>query len=188
MAAVMNPSFHWQNFTLRFLERGDVDGITEYYCRNRAHLTPWEPTRSEDFFLREGWAFRLAQLAKLQRCDWAYYFVIVDDVHRRICGVVNVSHIVHFPFFAGHLGYSLDEAYQGQGIMTRAVQYVVSWLFSEGFHRVMAGYMPRNKRSAAILSRCGFKKEGLARAYLLINGQWEDHILTACINPHWVER
>jgi len=27
--------------------------------------------------------------------------------------------------------------------------------------------------------------EGYARDYLLINGKWEDHILTSLVNPHW---
>ena len=31
----------------------------------------------------------------------------------------------------------------------------------------------------------GFKVEGDAPAYLLINGQWEDHVLAAITNPAW---
>ncbi|HXB04460.1 MAG TPA: 30S ribosomal protein S5 alanine N-acetyltransferase, partial [Candidatus Angelobacter sp.] len=48
-----------------------------------------------------------------------------------------------------------------------------------------ANYMPRNTRSAAVLARCGFKVEGHAPAYLLIDGRWEDHVLTAITNPDW---
>ncbi len=72
--------------------------------------------------------------------------------------------------------------------MTTAVGLVVDWLFKEGFHRVMAGYMPRNKKSESILHQCGFEKEGVAKSYLLINGQWEDHILTSKINLNWSEK
>ncbi|MGL5537110.1 MAG: 30S ribosomal protein S5 alanine N-acetyltransferase, partial [Aeromonas veronii] len=35
----------------------------------------------------------------------------------------------------------------------------------------------------ALLERLGFEREGFARAYLMINGRWEDHILTSLINP-----
>ncbi|MFB0585429.1 hypothetical protein [Aeromonas salmonicida] len=38
-------------------------------------------------------------------------------------------------------------------------------------------------RSAALLERLGFEREGYARDYLMINGRWEDHILTALLNP-----
>jgi len=34
--------------------------------------------------------------------------------------------------------------------------------------------------------RCGFVIEGHAKAYLLINGRWEDHVLVAITNPDWV--
>jgi ribosomal-protein-alanine N-acetyltransferase len=27
--------------------------------------------------------------------------------------------------------------------------------------------------------------EGYARDYLLINGRWEDHVLTGIVNPDW---
>lgn len=37
--------------------------------------------------------------------------------------------------------------------------------------------------AARLLSRLEFEQEGRARAYLKINGAWEDHVLTARINP-----
>jgi len=50
-------------------------------------------------------------------------------------------------------------------------------------HRVMATYMVTNDRSQALLERLGFEKEGYAKSYLNIAGTWEDHILTALVNP-----
>ena len=47
----------------------------------------------------------------------------------------------------------------------------------------MANFMPRNAASARVLEKCGFVREGLARKYLRIAGRWEDHVLTALINP-----
>jgi ribosomal-protein-alanine N-acetyltransferase len=54
---------------------------------------------------------------------------------------------------------------------------------SLGLHRIMANYMPSNERSAHVLDRLGFTREGLAKDYLKIDGRWEDHILTSLINP-----
>ncbi|MBT7329669.1 MAG: 30S ribosomal protein S5 alanine N-acetyltransferase, partial [Oceanospirillaceae bacterium] len=47
----------------------------------------------------------------------------------------------------------------------------------------MATYMVNNVRSAALLQRLGFEKEGYAKSYLNIAGRWEDHVLTALVNP-----
>jgi ribosomal-protein-alanine N-acetyltransferase len=55
----------------------------------------------------------------------------------------------------------------------------------------MANYRPENYRSARLLQRLGFRREGLAADYLFIDGAWRDHILTALVNPRfdpaWVE-
>ncbi len=39
--------------------------------------------------------------------------------------------------------------------------------------------------AAALLARLGFEKEGYAKDYLLIDGQWRDHVLTALTTPDW---
>ena len=49
----------------------------------------------------------------------------------------------------------------------------------------MANYMPHNHRSGKLLERLGFEREGYAKDYLLIDGQWRDHVLTALTNKEW---
>ena len=68
--------------------------------------------------------------------------------------------------------------------MHEVVTAGIDYLFGErGLHRIMAGYMPANLRSGALLERLGFEREGYAKDYLMINGRWEDHVLTALLNP-----
>ena len=49
----------------------------------------------------------------------------------------------------------------------------------------MANDMPHNKRSGDLLARLGFEKEGYAKDYLLIDGEWRDHVLTALTTSQW---
>jgi len=44
-------------------------------------------------------------------------------------------------------------------------------------HRVEAACQPDNAPSRALLTSVGFTEEGMARAYLRINGAWRDHLL-----------
>lgn len=44
-------------------------------------------------------------------------------------------------------------------------------------HRVEAACVPTNQPSRRVLEKAGFRQEGLARAYLKINGRWADHLL-----------
>src|SRR5206468_11042647 len=104
-----------------------------------------------------------------------------------IVGNLNLTQVHRGAFQSCVLGYNLAADHQGRGYMTEAVGAAVDFAFrSWNLHRVAANYMPRNSRSAAVLERCGFKIEGHAPSYLLIDGRWEDHVLTAIINPDWV--
>jgi ribosomal-protein-alanine N-acetyltransferase len=47
----------------------------------------------------------------------------------------------------------------------------------------MASYRPENERSGRLLARLGFECEGLAKAYLKIDGEWADHVMTSRLNP-----
>ncbi|KIC73188.1 hypothetical protein DB44_BJ00010 [Candidatus Protochlamydia amoebophila] len=67
--------------------------------------------------------------------------------------------------------------------VAKAIKYMVE---QQKLHRIMANYMPSNKKSACLIQKLGFVVEGHAKKYLLINGQWEDHILTSITNENWL--
>jgi ribosomal-protein-alanine N-acetyltransferase len=48
-------------------------------------------------------------------------------------------------------------------------------------HRIEAACLPENEASRNLLGKVGFREEGLARKYLLINGEWRDHIQFALL-------
>jgi ribosomal-protein-alanine N-acetyltransferase len=105
---------------------------------------------------------------------------------RRVIGNLSLTQITRGPAHHCVMGYSLAEGLQGKGYMLEAVRGAVGYAFGElGLHRIAAGYMPHNRRSATVLRRAGFTVEGYARDYLRIDGQWEDHILTGIVNPSW---
>ena len=111
-------------------------------------------------------------------------FIFLREAPRHITGNINLTQVVQGAFQSCVLGYNLEEGAEGRGFMTEAVRATVHFAFFDWkLHRVAASYMPRNTRSAAVLERCGFRIEGTAPAYLRINGRWEDHVLTAVINP-----
>lgn len=165
-------------------ERADL--MLDYYLRNRRHLAPWEPRRDPEFYTLACWFTRLRESYAQFFAGQAVNLVALDGSGERVIATCNFTNIVHGMFQACHLGYSIDEAHQGQGLMQEVVQGGIDYLFGElGLHRIMASHMPANLRSAALLARLGFEREGYARDYLMINGRWEDHVLTALLNPDW---
>lgn len=160
-----------------------ADKILDYYQRNRQHLAPWEPVRGDDFWTLSYWQQRAETSEQQFAAGDAFRFVAINPNTDQIIAVCNFDNIVRGAFQACYLGYSVDGHYQGQGYMTEALAATIDYMFTEvGLHRIMANYMPVNQASGRVLEKLGFEREGLARHYLKIAGQWQDHILTAKIN------
>lgn len=165
---------------IRPFEADDAQRLLDYRRRNRAHLAPWEPLREETYFTLEGCLARIGEACALARADQGYPFAVLAPDEARLLACFNFANVVRGAFQACHLGYSIDAREQGKGLMAEALGAGLAWAFGElGLHRVMANYMPRNVRSARLLARLGFRREGYAPQYLKIAGAWEDHVLTA---------
>jgi ribosomal-protein-alanine N-acetyltransferase len=176
-----------QRLIMRLAEVADVREIIRYYGENRDHLQPFSPTYPPDFLDEATWLEQVrTRLPEFAAGAGFRAFVFARELPSRIIGNLNLTQVHRGAFQSCVLGYNLAADEQGKGYMTEAVRGAVAFAFETWkLHRVAAGYMPRNTRSAAVLERCGFKVEGNAPAYLLIDGQWEDHVLTAIINPSW---
>lgn len=175
-----------ENFTLetprlfiRSLQPDDSSMLEAFEHKNRLHFSPWQtPFSVEQFFphwlkeTRDGSAVRLLAFDK--------------NFPSALLGLCNFTQIFRGSFQACYLGYRIDQEYEGRGLMFEALKAGIHMLFDEkNLHRIMANYMPHNTRSAKLLDRLGFEKEGYAKGYLLINQRWEDHVLTSLTNPHY---
>lgn len=170
--------------TLRTLIRlpapADAAKLLRFRVDNRAHLAPWEPFRDESWYTLDACARSIVDGAEAARLDRGYPLVVFDLDDTDVLASFTFSNVVRGPFQACLLGYGVAMGQQGQGLMREALQAGLQWAFEElDLHRVMANYLPRNERSAQLLERLGFEREGYARRYLKIAGQWEDHVLTA---------
>lgn len=158
--------------------------LLDYYCANRSHLQPWEPARPASFYTLDAMAQRLAAMQAQNAAGQALHCLLFEHNHDSVIGDCNATNIVRGVFQACHLGFSLARPYEGQGLMRECLTTVIAHLFNDlGLHRIMANYRPENQRSARLLRSLGFEQEGLARAYLKINGVWTDHVLTSLIHP-----
>ncbi len=171
---------------VRLVHERDAWRLADYYAENRDFLKPWEPVRDESHCYPSGWQARLSMINELHKQVNAFYFAFLDPDETEIRAVANFSNIVRGAFHACYLGYSLGAKWQGQGLMHEGLQSAIRYMQrQQRMHRIMANYMPHNQRSGNLLARLGFEKEGYARKYLLIDGEWQDHILTALTWDEW---
>ena len=166
---------------------GDADEMLDYQQRNRLGFQPWTPKRDAHFYTLEGTQARITSMEEKMLDQQALHLLLCLPDSRSIVGECGFTNIVCGPFQACHLGFSLCRAFQGKGFMDEGLRCAIGFVFEEmGLHRVMANYRPENERSQRLLMRLGFEQEGRARAYLHIDGQWRDHILSSLINETYV--
>ncbi len=166
--------------------REDAARVLAFYDRNRSHFAPWDPPVPETFYTVGHWEQRLEDARRDLLEDRAMRLFLFErgDETRTVIGAVNFTVFVRAALQACNVGYSLDAERQGRGLMHEALSASIRHVFDElRMHRIQAGYIPDNARSAAVLERLGFVIEGYARSYLYISGAWRDHVLTSLTNP-----
>lgn len=174
-----------ERLTIRPPRRGDGTRMAEYYVRNRAFLQPWYPRFRPEDTDPAAWERAIPLIDTERRENRALRLVLFEE-GGLVAGVANLTSITSSPGFRATLGYSLAERSQGKGLMSEALRTILPAAVARyRLHRVEAAYLPRNARSGQLLEKLGFEKEGLAPDYLLIDGRWEDHVLTAWINRDW---
>lgn len=178
-----------ERLVVRPATQEEVPAVVDYYRRNRQHLVSVDPVRPESFYTEEFWYGRIRQDHQEIREDRSLrLFLFPADDPERVIGIANFTQFVRGVAQYCTLGYAIDRAEEGKGLMHEALTAAIDHIFGPlHFHRIQANYMPRNERSGALLRRLGFTVEGLAREYLLIAGRWEDHVLTSLTNPAWKE-
>lgn len=165
----------------------DAVKLRDYYWLNRSHLAKWEPTRTDSFYSVPWWRLRVQQIREEFEEASAFGFVAFNRDKSKVVAVANFSNIIHGVFQSCNLGYSISHPFQGKGIMQEFLPAVLDFIFlNVGLHRIMANYIPVNERSGNLLMRLGFEREGYARQYLKIAGEWQDHVLTSLLKEEWL--
>ncbi|MEU6332684.1 GNAT family N-acetyltransferase [Streptomyces sp. NPDC047049] len=161
---------------MRPLQEGDVSGLSRAYLRNRDHLRPWDPRRSEDFFTEQGQADRVR--GQLTERDAGRLVPWVLTLGHEVVGAVTLSNVVLGPFRSANLGYWVDAEQVGRGLATAAARAACQVADGQlGLHRIEAGAVLANPASQRVLVKCGFDVIGTAPKYLHIDGEWRDHVL-----------
>lgn len=179
------PVLRTERLVISFPRQQDVRELLKYGTDNLEHHAAWSPPPptlplTEELYrklVEQVWSdFRTGDSVR-------FWLRLAPEFSGAFIGAVGLNQIVFKAFRACYLGYHVDRRFEGKGYMTEAVREVIRFAFEElKLHRIMANYMPRNDRSARLLERLGFEREGFAREYLYIRDRWEDHVLTALTN------
>lgn len=183
MPSPVSPYSQYRPMHIKLVSRNDAESLSKFHEENREHLVRWEPIREDGYNSISAWRERLIAREKEQEEGRSAYFVACQN-DGEVIALCSLTNIVRGPFQACYMGFAVSRSFQGQGLMRQLCRHTIEFAFNElGLNRIKANYMPCNERSGALLKSLGFEEEGLARKYLKINGNWEDHVLTSLVNP-----
>jgi ribosomal-protein-alanine N-acetyltransferase len=177
--------------TLRPLAVGDFPAWQEVRRRNADWLLKWEPKcvpgAPDPVESRDAFAMRCGARQRERQLGTGFAYGIF--VGSAFAGEINLSIVQRGPFQSSYVGYWIDEACAGQGLMPEAVVCMCRSAFEDiGLHRVQISIIPRNTASRRVVEKLGIRDEGTAERYLEIAGVWEDHIRYAITVEEWEER
>lgn len=176
------PALKGERVTLRMPVSRDYHEWATLRAESRSFLVPWEPSWAPDELDRSAWRVRLARYQDDNVQGTSAAFFIYENAGDKLVGGITLGNIRYGVAQTGHIGYWIGERYAGQGLMLDAVRLLARHAFDTlRLHRIEAACIPENTRSVRVLEKAGFRREGLLRSYLRINGEWHDHYLYALI-------
>lgn len=173
---------------LRLARSGDFKIWRTVREDSRAHLQPWEPLWSQTANSRKDWNLRIKAWREGWRDERACGFLVFAKQDDALLGGVALTNIRRGAAQTASLGYWLGVHATGQGYMCEAVQHICAWAGTGlKLARIEASTLPENHKSRRVLTRCGFREEGLAQSYLQIAGKRRDHVLYGLAIERFVE-
>ena len=151
---------------------------SEVRLRNQNWLEPWEPSSPYPWGERNStaaWPQLHSALKKAARNGTMLPLMIMYG--GRLAGQITVSNIVHGVQRSCTVGYWVDGALAGRGIVPTALALTIDHCFEVVYlHRVEVDIRPENTASLRVVEKLGLRREGYFERYLDIDGAWRDHV------------
>lgn len=171
-------------------EPGDVAPYRRAVELSRARMQEWNPVDPD------GVAAALAHPTRDRHAFLLHALEPDPGAGHDLVGSVNVGSVVLGRLRGATLGYNAFDPYAGRGLFAEGLRLVVDLALTPaargglGLHRLEANVQPRNTRSAAVLRRLGFSREGFSPGYLWIGDavgreDWRDHDRYAVLASQW---
>ncbi|MDN7591231.1 GNAT family N-acetyltransferase [Burkholderia seminalis] len=167
------PRSGFPGLSLRQLDRADLDAWYAYLSNPDVFRhTSWN-LRAPDDLLPLFDNIESADPDSIRR------LAIVDTASGTLAGTVGL-HTVSTVNRSAEIAYDLAPSHWGRGIASAVCEAVTAWAFTTGgVMRMQAVVLTSNAGSARVLQKCGYRYEGLLRAYKMVRGTQGDFAMYA---------
>ena len=159
---------------LRAPKRRDAIKWQKLRLSSKKFLSPWEPKWDATSCSRRAFIRYLKNSSYLANIDRSYSFLIFKEEDKDLIGGINVFNVRRGVSQSSSIGYWVGKKFSRKGYMNEALQILLPFLFVDlRLNRIEAAVLKHNKPSRKLLKKLGFSEEGVCRAYLKINGEWQ---------------
>lgn len=165
MRKVKVPTLETDRLILRMWKKADYQDLYEYSKNpNVGPASGWRPHKSP-----------AESLMILKDTFWTHMcWAMVHKESGRIIGSIGLDEDEYRRRIdSKELGYSMNEDYWGQGLMTEAAKRIIQYAFEDLQLEILSIQTSEgNARSQRIIEKCGFTSEGYLRhAYKVYDGE-----------------
>jgi ribosomal-protein-alanine N-acetyltransferase len=171
-----------QQVLLRTPEFDDFAAWRQLREESRDFLKRWEPRWPPDDLTRTAFSARIRRQERERKEGTAFHFLLFAKSPPALLGGINLTQVRMGSARIAMLGYWMGEPYAGRGLMKRGLKLLLPVAFGElGLMRIEAVCLPENVRSLGLLESIGFRREGIVREYLEIDGRRRDHAMLSLL-------
>lgn len=181
------PMLETERLLLRQVTLDDAEEYHRHFCEDEvddqlAEYTSWEPVRSLEEARNEIQEYSLKLFDEGRGYRWA----MIDKSRGKLVGTCGFYNWDKERGRRAEIGYDLDRACWGKGMMKEALEAIIQFGFDEmGLNRIEALVDPRNSRSKALLSSLYFKEEGVLREHTYFRGRYWDDVSYSLLKHEW---
>lgn len=161
-------------------EEGHAAGLFEVISNDRETLSRWMPWAETTQSINDERQFIRYARAQITNYDLLLCTIIVDG---QPVGMVDL-HNINKQHHTAELGYWLSSEYQGQGVMTTAVNHLIAHAFTQmGINKIILQADSENSKSIAVAHRLGFVFEATLKSQIRYRDTYKNLNIFAKFNP-----
>ncbi len=167
---------------LRILEPRHAKEFFEFVCNNISYLSQFLPWGETITNVQQAEEFVSRSLIRYQEDGLPWIGIWQNN---KMAGG-----ILFFPVDrrvnATEIGYWLGQEFSGRGLMLKAIQAVLPFVFDVGgINRIALHADVANTKSRALAERLGFQFEGIERQSWILREKYTDNALYALLRDDW---
>lgn len=166
---------------LRLLEERHVEDYFALIERNKAYLYAWIDVEAYERSVETLKAYVKQRLLQFVNGDGYHLGIWYQDA---LVGILDYR--LNWQNRTVELGYWLDSAQQGKGIVTQACRAMIQHAFEEHqMQKVVISCAIDNPRSRAVAGRLGFIQEGILRQVVRLHDRTVDGVFYGLLLKEW---